>query len=801
MRFLFYSVGLLVSLSGCRDERNTATPLNEVPGPGVPSGLKTPVDIRPRESQVDGQPLRQEAARPQSPRRHEAQLAADERDRVEAERQAQQQAAAQRVEDARLLALRQQEQEREARRQHMEDARILAEQQAADRQRVEAALRQQEEERAAAERQRLEADRRQQVEERAAALHQRDMAAIREILRQREEQRAAAEREEAERILAEQQAADRQRLEAVQREALRQQEEQRAAEERQRVEAEQRAASQRAEAERAREAEQLAAAERLRLEAASGVDVDSQLLSPWRVADGLMPEGRLGETLHELADEDVADACDNLAAINDMVYEAITHVEHQGLPAPQIWRRTNGDRLLAIAELPGIPCQEDLVKAALALATNIPNAAESPADFAQGSGLGAFCRSSRVAIRNVVAGETPWTVRDGWYVPPPSTPIMSGYAADLLMYCPGVLDTFPLKEVAVQMHVMRARLATEGVGQGGIRVRRTHVFADSSLYLTGPVGPLFSGLPRVGFNGEPGIDAGGVGRDWFDTVTRAVFESDTTDPVGGLFKRPDQREYVVLDMDKPFTALTRPNFVAVGRFLAFCLANRLANGAPLPRFFWSALLNNHVDAADVQLDDPALYREIQEAQRDGEPHIRIVLGADEDEEVPSVEEYVAERIASVYPAEAAERMAAIREGFSDVIPIETLRRNFSPVDIHSFVFGDPEINVDDLRANTFYSRGLHEGSQEIQWLWRWLQTQDNAMKRKYIQFITGLSQVPLGGFAGLGRRMEILPSRHEDLAPRSHTCFFQLELPPYQSYELLAEWMPTSLSSDGFGMG
>jgi hypothetical protein len=480
-----------------------------------------------------------------------------------------------------------------------------------------------------------------------------------------------------------------------------------------------------------------------------------------------------------------------------MVYEAITLAEHQALPAPQIWRRVYGDRLLAIAELPGTPCQADLVKAALTLATNIPHAAESPAEFARRSGLGAFCRDARVAIRALIAREAPWTVRAGWAALPATTSIMSGYAADLPMYCPEVLDTFPLKEVAVQMHVMRARLATGGVGQVQIYVTRARAFADSRAYLNGQLGPLFSGLPRVGFNGEPGIDAGGVGRDWFDTVSRAIFESDTTDPMGGLFKRPDDREYVVLDMDKPFSPATRPQFVAVGRFLAFCLANRLANGAALPRFFWSALLNDRVVAADVQFDDPAIYNGIQEIQRGGLDYVRDIL-MDEDS---TVEEAVAAVIDVLYPAAAAERMAAIREGFNDVIPVESLRRNFSPVDIHSFVFGDPEINVDDLRANTNYSGGFNEASQEIQWLWLWLQTQDNAMRRKYIQFVTGLSQVPLGGFAGLGRPMQIYPSGHADLAPRSHTCFFQLELPRYQSYEQLAEWMPPSLSSDGFGMG
>ncbi len=73
--------------------------------------------------------------------------------------------------------------------------------------------------------------------------------------------------------------------------------------------------------------------------------------------------------------------------------------------------------------------------------------------------------------------------------------------------------------------------------------------------------------------------------------------------------------------------------------------------------------------------------------------------------MPTVTEFIAGRIASVYPEAAAERMGAIREGFNGILPIEYLRRNFNPVDIHTLVVGDPEISVKDLQANTEYSNG------------------------------------------------------------------------------------------------
>ena len=93
-------------------------------------------------------------------------------------------------------------------------------------------------------------------------------------------------------------------------------------------------------------------------------------------------------------------------------------------------------------------------------------------------------------------------------------------------------------------------------------------------------------------------------------------------------------------------------------------------------------------------------------------------------------------------------MTALREGFNDVIPIDQVRGRLTPAELRAFVYGPPKIDVDDLRAFTDYGDGLSEDTPEVQWLFTWLAKQGEPTMRKFLQFVTGLARVPLGG--GLG---------------------------------------------------
>lgn len=58
-----------------------------------------------------------------------------------------------------------------------------------------------------------------------------------------------------------------------------------------------------------------------------------------------------------------------------------------------------------------------------------------------------------------------------------------------------------------------------------------------------------------------------------------------------------------------------------------------------------------------------------------------------------------------------------------------------------------------------------------------------------LQFGTGLSHLPVGGFARLRPRFKIVVKLHASPIelPTAHTCFNTLELPPYASQDVLAE--------------
>jgi len=83
---------------------------------------------------------------------------------------------------------------------------------------------------------------------------------------------------------------------------------------------------------------------------------------------------------------------------------------------------------------------------------------------------------------------------------------------------------------------------------------------------------------------------------------------------------------------------------------------------------------------------------------------------------------------------------------------------------------------------------------------------NETQKANFLQFCTGTSKVPLGGFAnlvGIGgkiRKFNIHRTGAVQSLPISHTCFNQLDLPEYPSKELLKKMLLISITEgkEGF---
>ncbi len=143
-------------------------------------------------------------------------------------------------------------------------------------------------------------------------------------------------------------------------------------------------------------------------------------------------------------------------------------------------------------------------------------------------------------------------------------------------------------------------------------------------------------------------------------------------------------------------------------------------------------------------------------------------------------------------------------GFHDVIP-KDLIKIFNEQELELLISGLPDIDIDDWKNNTEY-QNYTASSHQIQWFWRAVRGFSQEERAKLIQFSTGTSKVPLEGFAALQgsggiQKFQIHKDFSTDRLPAAHTCFNQLDLPQYESYELLRSNLLTAINECGTGFG
>ena len=503
----------------------------------------------------------------------------------------------------------------------------------------------------------------------------------------------------------------------------------------------------------------------------------------------VVPEGsddRLSSLLAAYTEDEVEALCASIVDVQEYIAGAVSCTQLSRLSPVDFWTRVNGPRLLAMAAMPS-SCQAELVRALLSLVTPVASrvpVADSAA-FGRATGLSQFCNDNTPLLRVVIQQD----------------PTPARISAMLIRFCPDLFGTRASRIAALYQALYAVAQSRPASGASGLMVHRARAFSDALRTLNDAPAASLAFLPVVRYIGESGTDAGGLGRDWFSMVTRLVFGANSTDPAGGLFAPRDGIEYTELNLARPFNPSTRGAYRAVGRLLAMSVTLRFPLGVPLPRMFFSRLLDRPVTLADLELDDPAMHRGLLAVLQGGEDMVRAVAAIDDDAECPSAEQYVADQLRELISHGAEERLGAIREGFDSLIPLATVTPIITGDDLRSLVYGTPEISVDDLAAHTNYDGHTFTAeSPQIRWLWDWLRRSDNDVRRKFLRFVTGLSQLPVEGMAGLRGRIYITRSHAGDLAPRSHTCSFGLDMPVYRTPAELEEWMGAAVSSDGFGM-
>ncbi|MGH0153840.1 UNVERIFIED_CONTAM: hypothetical protein FKN15_025809 [Acipenser sinensis] len=141
-------------------------------------------------------------------------------------------------------------------------------------------------------------------------------------------------------------------------------------------------------------------------------------------------------------------------------------------------------------------------------------------------------------------------------------------------------------------------------------------------------------------------------------------------------------------------------------------------------------------------------------------------------------------------------------GLNELVP-ENLLAIFDENELELLMCGTGDINALDFKAHAVIVGGSwHFKEKVMKWFWAVVSSFTQEELARLLQFTTGSSQLPPGGFAVLCPSFQIIAAPTHSTLPTAHTCFNQLCLPTYDSYEELHKMLKLAMSegSEGFGM-
>jgi E3 ubiquitin-protein ligase HUWE1 len=355
-----------------------------------------------------------------------------------------------------------------------------------------------------------------------------------------------------------------------------------------------------------------------------------------------------------------------------------------------------------------------------------------------------------------------------------------------------------------------------------LQIRRNQVFEDSYQQLRDRSASDMRGRLQIQFYGEQGIDAGGLTREWFSILAREIFNPGYAlfmAAVDGATFQPNPLSFI--------NSNHLDYFKFVGRIIGKAICDGQLMDAHFTRSFYKHLLGMPIEFNDIEATEPDYYKSLKmmlghpledlgftgmtftaEIQKFGRtedveliPNGAQIMVTDDNKH-----DYVRliahhRMTAGIFP-----QIDSFLAGFYELVPPELICI-FSPTELELLICGLPDVNIDELQMHTEYHQ-YRSTDPAIQWFWEALRSFNREERALFLQFVTGTSKVPLGGFAHLqGMRgsqkftIHKLIRSESGTLPCAHTCYNQLDLPEYSTAEEMREKLLLAITegSEGFG--
>ncbi|KAK3097984.1 hypothetical protein FSP39_015053 [Pinctada imbricata] len=352
-----------------------------------------------------------------------------------------------------------------------------------------------------------------------------------------------------------------------------------------------------------------------------------------------------------------------------------------------------------------------------------------------------------------------------------------------------------------------------------VKVSRERIFEDSyRSIMSQKKTDILKARLWIEFDGEVGLDYGGVSREWFYLLSKEMFN-----PYYGLFEYSATDNYTL--QINPLSGLANDEHLSYFEFIGRIAGMAVFHGKLLDGFFirpfYKMMLAKPITLADMEPVDSEYYNSLVWIRDNDPADLELTFSVEEDYfgEITERElkpggadikvtnenklEYIQLVIRWRFVSRIEKQMNSLMKGFTAIVP-QSMIQIFDENELELLLSGLQDIDVNDWKSNSAYKGEYNPNHPVIINFWKAVYSFNNEMRSRLLQFVTGTSRVPMNGFRELygsnGPQLFTIEKwGTSNKFPRAHTCFNRLDLPPYESYQDLRKKLLSAVeNTQGF---
>ena len=330
---------------------------------------------------------------------------------------------------------------------------------------------------------------------------------------------------------------------------------------------------------------------------------------------------------------------------------------------------------------------------------------------------------------------------------------------------------------------------------------------------------------KINFKGEVSYDAGGLLREWFIILIEELEKKEK-----GIFERAecDEISYVFNKNLNEDSYWVEKYLCFLGKLMAKSIIDNITINLSFNILIYKLILEEDIKFEDLknidtylyssllslkqmtpeELDSMEIYYTYQYENSEGKLIIDELIPDGENIKVSNIDDYIEKRINYIVK-KSKNLVKYIQDGLFKYIP-KYILKSVNAYELELLICGRPFIDVNEWKQNSIYKGKFSKSSTCVKWFWEEIFKLNQENLRRFLQFSTGSSRVPINGFQNLESNRGELAKYCLNSVPynkngnnyiRAHTCFNRLDVPQFKKKEEVHDAIQFVLKNiTGFGI-